>query len=104
MNGLRAGRGIAGGAHGGPQTMMSDFLRFTGNFLSEAATTTVQSPSDWRGYAHVFGGVFALPLVPLVLAGAWVHFVHEHRFNRDLLYDLVSRPERAERLVPTLAA
>lgn len=104
MKGLRAGRGIADGAHGGPQIMMSDFLRFTGNFLSEAVTATAASPTDWRGYARTFGGVFALPLVPLLMAAPFIHFLHEQRFNRDLLYDLVSRPERAERLVPGLAA
>jgi predicted metal-dependent phosphoesterase TrpH len=104
MKGLRAGRGIAGGAHGGPQTMMSDFLRFTGNFLAEAVHDVVSSPADWRGYARTFGGVFALPLVPALMAAPFIHFVHEQRFNRDLLYDLVSRPERANRLVPELAA
>jgi hypothetical protein len=38
------------------------------------------------------------------MAAPFVHFIHEQRCNRDLLYDLVSRPERAERLVPGLAA
>lgn len=104
MTGLRAGRGIAGGAHGGCRTMMSDMWRFTGNFLLEAAANMATAPADWRGYAQAFGGVFALPIVPALMAGAFVHFLHEHRFNRDLLYDLVSRPERAERLVPNLAA
>jgi hypothetical protein len=104
MTGLRAGRGIAGGAHGGCRTMMSDMWRFTGNFMLEAVNTTAHSPVDWRGYARTFGGIFALPIVPVLMAAPFVHFLHEHRFNRDLLYDLISRPERAERLVPTLAA
>jgi predicted metal-dependent phosphoesterase TrpH len=104
MQGLRAGRGIAGGAHGGPQTMMSDFLRFTGNFLSEAVLTTASAPADWRGYARTFGGVFALPLVPLLMAAPFIHFLHEQRFNRDLLYDLISKPETAARIAPGLAA
>ncbi len=104
MTGLRAGRGIAGGAHGGSRTMMSDMWRFTANFLAEAVSTTTASPADWRGYAHTFGGILALPVVPVLMAAPFVHFLHEHRFNRDLLYDLVSRPERAERLVPGLAA
>ena len=104
LAGLRAGRGIAGGAHGGSRTMMSDLWRFTGNFMLEAVTTTASSPADWRGYACAFGGVFALPIVPVLMAAPFVHFLHEHRFNRDLLYDLISRPERADRLVPELAA
>lgn len=104
MTGLRAGRGIAGGAHGGARTMMNDMWRFTGNFLAESASSLKASPADWRGYTCTFGGVLALPLVPVLMAAPFVHFLHEHRFNRDLLYDLVSRPERAERLVPGLAA
>jgi predicted metal-dependent phosphoesterase TrpH len=104
MMGLRAGRGIAGGAHGGAHTMMSDLLRFAGNFLAESVSDVAASPADWRGYARTFGGIFALPIVPLLMAAPFVHFLHEHQFNRDLLYDLISRPERAERLVPGLAA
>lgn len=38
MAGLRAGRGIADGAHGGARTMMSDMWRFTGNFLAESVS------------------------------------------------------------------
>ena len=38
------------------------------------------------------------------MAAPFVHFLHEQRFNRDLLYDLIARPERADRLVPELAA
>lgn len=104
MTGLRAGRGIAGGAHGGVRTMMSDMWRFTGNFLAESLTTATTSPSDWRGYACTFGGVLSLPAVPVLMAAPFVHFLHEQRFNRDLLYDLIARPESAARLAPGLAA
>lgn len=62
------------------------------------------SPAGWRGYACAFGGVFALPIVPVLMAAPFVHFLHEHRFNRDLLSDLISCPERADRLIPELAA
>jgi hypothetical protein len=34
----------------------------------------------------------ALPIVPLTLVGAAVHFINEARFNRTLLLDLVARP------------
>ena len=104
MQGLRAGRGIAGGAHGGARTMMSDMWRFAGNYMSEAVTTTARRPGDWRGYAFTFGGILGLPIVPVLMAAPFVHFLHEQRFNRDLLYDLIARPEHAERLVPELAA
>lgn len=104
MAGLRAGRGEAAGGHGGRCTMISDMWRFAGNFMSEAVTTTAQRPGEWRGYACTFGGVLGLPLVPLVMTGAFVHFLHEQRFNRDLLYDLLARPESAARIVPSLAA
>lgn len=104
MNGLRAGRGIAGGAHGGVRTMMSDMWRFTGNFLNEAVTTTAKTPSDWRGYACTFGGILSLPIVPILMAAPFVHFLHEQRFNRDLLYDLIAKPEVATRFASGLAA
>jgi predicted metal-dependent phosphoesterase TrpH len=104
MNGLRAGRGIAGGAHGGVRTMMSDMWRFTGNFLNEAVTTTAKTPADWRGYACTFGGVLGLPLMPVLMVAPFVHFLHEQRFNRDLLYDLIAKPEVAARFASGLAA
>jgi predicted metal-dependent phosphoesterase TrpH len=104
MIGLRAGRGIAGGAHGGIRTMTSDLWRFAGNFMSEAIATTATRPADWRGYACTFGGVFALPVVPLLTVAPFIHFLHEQRFNRDLLYDLIARPESAARIAHELAA
>lgn len=104
MTGLRAGRGIAGGAHGGIRTMMSDMWRFTGNFLAESVTTTAAAPGNWRGYACTFGGVLGLPIVPVLMAGPFVHFIHEHRFNRDLLYDLIAKPAVAARFSQGLAA
>lgn len=104
MNGLRAGRGIAGGAHGGVRTMMSDMWRFTGNFLNESMTTTAKAPADWRGYACTFGGVLSLPIIPMLMAAPFVHFLHEQRFNRDLLYDLIAKPEVAARFASSLAA
>lgn len=104
MAGLRAGRGIAGGAHGGVRTMMSDMLRFTGNFLAESAARTATQPSDWRALACAFGGVFSLPIVPVLMVAPFVHFLHEQRFNRDLLYDLIARPDLAARMAPRLAA
>lgn len=104
MSGLRAGRGEAGGAHGGQGTMISDMWRFAGNYMSEAVTATARRPGEWRGYACTVGGLLGLPLVPLVMTGAFVHFLHQQRFNRDLLYDLLARPESAARMAPSLAA
>ncbi len=104
MAGLRAGRAVAGGNHGGHRTMLSDMWRFAGNFVSEAVTTTAKHPTDWRGYAGVFGGVLGLPIMPVVMTGAFVHFIHEQRFNRDLLYDLLAEPAEAARVAGVLAA
>ena len=104
MTGLRAGRGIAGGAHGGVRTMLSDMWRFTGNFLSEAVTTAARQPGDWRGYAFTFGGILGLPVVPVLMVAPFVHFVHEQRFNRDLLYDLIARPQAVARYAEGFAA
>ena len=104
LSGLRSGRAVPGGRHGGRATMMSDFMRFAGNFWFEAIGNTVSKPGHWRGYAQTFGGVLGLPVVPVVIAGAFMHFVHEQRFNRDLLYDLLARPDRTLAAVPGLAA
>jgi len=104
MAGLRAGRAVAAGDHGGHRTMLSDMWRFAGNFLTEGVSTMAGHPANWRGYACTFGGVLGLPVMPLVMAGAFVHFVHEQRFNRDLLYDLLAKPSAAARMAPGLAA
>jgi hypothetical protein len=45
-----------------------------------------------------------LPLVSIALAGAYLHFVMEERFNENLLFDLVARPAPTLRRVPELAA
>lgn len=104
MTGLRQGRSIVGGRHGGRLTMLSDMCRFAGNFCSEAGTRVARRPADWRGYAHAVGGVLALPALSIVFAGAFLHFVHEQRFNRELLFDLVAQPGATVRAVPELAA
>jgi hypothetical protein len=51
-----------------------------------------------------FGGVLALPIVPVALVGAYLHFVYEERFNQNLLFDLVARPAPTMKQVPHLAA
>jgi len=45
-----------------------------------------------------FSAVFQGPV------GAFVHFIHEQRFNRDLLYDLLAKPAEASRVARVLAA
>jgi hypothetical protein len=40
----------------------------------------------------VLAGLLGLPLVAIPLAGALGHFILEERFNRALLFDLVTRP------------
>jgi predicted metal-dependent phosphoesterase TrpH len=104
LAGLRAGKAQAGGKHGGTRTLVSDMWRFAGNFCNEAIHNVIAHPSDWRGYAQTVAGVFALPLISVVNIGAVVHFVHEHQFNRNLLYDLVSKPQSAMAAVPQMVA
>lgn len=84
--------------------MMSDMWRFAGNYLAESAASVREAPAAWRGYARTFGGVLALPVDPMLMAAPFVHFLHEQRFNRDLFYDLIAKPQHAHRLVPELAA
>jgi predicted metal-dependent phosphoesterase TrpH len=104
LSGLRAGRAAAGGRHGNYFTMASDILRFTESFYREKLLTLTERPLDWRSHTGFFGGVFGLPLVGIALAEAYLHFVAEERFNRNLLFDLVARPARTLAEVPHLAA
>jgi predicted metal-dependent phosphoesterase TrpH len=96
MAGLRAGRGRAEGRHGWYFTMASDLMRFAGRFYQERAARLVERPLEWRRHAFALGAAFALPVVPLTLIGAAVHFIEEARFNRSLLVDLVARPAAAQ--------
>jgi hypothetical protein len=61
-------------------------------------------PKDIDDFPFTVTGAGFQPVTKELILGNTAHFEHEHRFNRDLLYDLISRPERAERLVPGLAA
>lgn len=103
--GLRAGKGVAGGRHGHHGTMSSDIVRFAASLLAEQAAEAVCTPLSWRTPGvMVCGGVFGLPLLTVALAAGVLHFVHEQRFNRDLLFDLVARPSELMRRIPELAA
>jgi predicted metal-dependent phosphoesterase TrpH len=104
MRGLFEGRVRVGGRMGSFSSMGSDVFRFTGNFFLEQVRRIRQQPSDWRAPALLFGGVLGLPLVPVALVGAYLHFVYEERFNQNLLFDLVARPAPTMRQVPDLAA
>lgn len=104
MAGLWAGRTVIGGRHGSYFTMAEDIVRFSGSFYTEQLTEVVRHPFNWRRQAAWWGGVCALPLVPVAFAGAYLHFLGEERFNRNLLFDLVARPSRVLRAVPELAA
>jgi predicted metal-dependent phosphoesterase TrpH len=104
MRGLAEGRVVVSGRMGSFFTMGSDVFRFAGNFYREQAQRVVQRPLSWRSHAALFGGVLGLPLVPLALVGAYLHFVYEERFNENLLFDLVARPAPALAHVPGLAA
>jgi hypothetical protein len=102
--GLRTGQAVAGGRHGSYFTMASDIFRFADSFYRERAWDVAQRPLDWRSHASLFGGVLGLPLIGVALAEAYLHFVAEERFNRNLLFDLIARPARAVAAVPDLAA
>jgi predicted metal-dependent phosphoesterase TrpH len=102
MAGLRAGRARAEGRHGWYFTMASDLMRFAGRFYEERAVRSVERPLAWRHHAQAIASALALPVVPLTLVGAAVHFIGEARFNRSLLVDLVARPAIAERAAARL--
>lgn len=94
FDGLRSGAAVVGGRHGGVDTMSSDIVRFAGNLYREHATAVLDRPLTRRTPALAAGAIVGLPLLAVALgAGLW-HFVHEQRFNRDLLFDLLARPYR----------
>jgi predicted metal-dependent phosphoesterase TrpH len=104
LEGLWEGRVRIGGSMGSFFTMGSDVFRFAGNFWREQMQRVIARPLDLRGHAVLFGGVLGLPLVPVALVGAYLHFVYEERFNQNLLFDLVAHPARSLASVPELAA
>ena len=104
MRGLFAGQATVAGRMGSFLTMGSDVFRFAGNFFLERFGQVRDQPLDWRAHALLFGGVFGLPLVPVALVGAYLHFVYEERFNENLLFDLVARPAPVRAQMPGLAA
>jgi hypothetical protein len=89
---LHAGRVRVGGRHGNFFTMASDLLRLAGGFYVDRVTRLAQSPLDWRRHAFVLAGIIGMPLVAVPFAGALGRFILEERFNRALLFDLVTRP------------
>lgn len=104
LAGLWEGRATIGGRHGSYLTLAEDILRFSGSFYGEHLSNVVRRPHDWRAQAYWWGGVCGLPLIPVALAGAYLHFLGEERFNRNLLFDLVASPARTRHAVPELAA
>jgi predicted metal-dependent phosphoesterase TrpH len=92
LTGLRAGATKIGGREGHYFTMASDICRMATGFYIDRVRLLVSSPADWRRHAVLAGGLLAMPLVAVPLAVALGHFVLEDRFNRNLLFDLVSRP------------
>jgi predicted metal-dependent phosphoesterase TrpH len=104
LAGLWEGRSVVGGRQGHVGTMAEDILRFSGSFYRECVSAVATSPLDSRAHLRLWGGVLGLPLVPVALVGAYVHFLKEERFNRNLLFDLVARPAGTIRSVPHLAA
>ena len=104
MTGLWEGRTVIGGRHGSYFTMAEDILRFSASFYREHLGNVIRRPLSPHAQACWWGGVCGLPLIPVALAGAYLHFLGEERFNRNLLFDLVARPARVARTVPGFAA
>ena len=104
LAGLWCGEIVIGGRHGSYFTLAEDILRFSGSFYKEHLTEVVRNPLRWHAHLRWWGGVCGLPLVPVALVGAYLHFLGEDRFNHNLLFDLVARPARVLTAVPELAA
>ena len=104
LAGLWEGRTRVGGRDGSFRTMASDVFRFGGSYWIEQVQQVGRHPLRWQAHARLFGSVFGLPIVPIALAGAYLHFIMEERFNENLLFDLVARPAPRTPHVPELAA
>lgn len=72
--------------------MASDIVRFASSLYREQTVEMLRRPFSVRTPAMLGAAVMALPLLGTALATGVLHFVHEQRFNRGLLFDLVSRP------------
>jgi len=72
--------------------------------FAEQSLAAARRPLSWRTPGVICGGVLGVPLLTVALATGLLHFLHEERFNRDLLFDLVSRPSDAVRRTAELAA
>jgi hypothetical protein len=92
MDGLRAGRARVGGRQGHFFTMASDIMRITGRFYEEQARNVFERPLRWKRHLALYAATASLPVVVIPLVSAFVHFLLEDRFNRQLLLDLASRP------------
>ena len=87
------GRVRVGGRQGSFFTMALRRVPVRRQPLSRAGgIASARSRSTGARTRGCFGGVLGLPLVPIALAGAYLHFVMEERFNENLLFDLVARP------------
>jgi hypothetical protein len=104
FEGLRAGQGRVGGRHGSRTTLSSDILRFAANLYGEQARLSLADPLSWRAPALVAASAAAAPLLGVALGAGLLHFVHEQRFNRELLFDLLSRPQTPETITVGVAA
>jgi predicted metal-dependent phosphoesterase TrpH len=102
--GLRRGAGRVHGQHGSQGTMASDIVRFATNLYQEQTSEMLRAPLSVRTPAMLGAAVFGFPLLAVAVGTGVLHFVHEQRFNRDLLFDLLSRPYEAHRLAVELAA
>ena len=96
---------VVGGRHGDRWTMSSDIVRFAANLCVEQARDACARPVvAWAAAGRRSAASSGCRWWRVALAGGLLHFVHEQRFNRDLLFDLVARPADTLRRVPELAA
>lgn len=95
FDGLRRGQGRVGGRHGSQGTMASDIVRFASNLCREQAVDAARAPLTWRTPALAAVAIAMLPLLGTAIACGVMHFVHEQRFNRELLFDLLASPHVA---------
>lgn len=80
--------------------MSSDILRFAANCsVSMRSAPCARRPAA-TCVQRLMSRLLGLPLLATALACGFLRFVHEERFDQDLLFDLVKRPGDVVRQVP----
>jgi predicted metal-dependent phosphoesterase TrpH len=92
MSALRAGKARVAGDHCTYFTLASDIVRISAAFCKDGITSLFRNATGERDPLMALAILLGIPLTVISLAGAVVYLMSEERFNRSLLFDLISEP------------